>query len=108
MVSTIELSGELDVLARPDIEAAVEEALADPVARRLVLDVRDVSFIDSAAIYSTFVMARQKANGVGSTFHVLPSAVVRRALELTGLDDVLRDATPNLSPDATEGPFGAG
>ena len=94
MVTSIELSGELDVLARPAIEGAVADALAEPIARRLVLDVRDVSFIDSGAIYSTFVMARQLANEGGASFHVLPSAVVRRALEVTGLDDVLRDADP--------------
>jgi anti-anti-sigma factor len=94
MVTSIELSGELDVLARPAIEAAVAEALAEPVARRLVLDVRDVSFIDSGAIYSTFIMARQSATDAGASFHVLPSAVVRRALEVTGLDDVLRDTEP--------------
>ena len=94
MVTSIELSGELGVLARPAIEAAVAEALAEPVARRLVLDVRDVSFIDNGAIYATFVRARECATGAGASFHVLPSAVVRRALEITGLDDVLRDAEP--------------
>ena len=94
MVTSIELSGELDVLAQPAIDAAVTEALTEPVARRLVLDVRDVSFIDSGAIYSTFVKARQRATAAGASFHVLPSAIVRRALEVTGLDDVLRDAEP--------------
>jgi anti-anti-sigma factor len=91
MVTSIELSGELDVLARPAIEAAVTDALAEPCARRIVLDVRDVSFVDSGVIDSTFVMARQRSIAAGASFHVLASAVVRRALEVAELDDVLRD-----------------
>ena len=90
-VTTIELSGDLDLGARETIEQSVRDALAPPAALRLLIDARDVSYVDSIAIHATFVKAREAATAAGLTFHVLPSATVRRALELTGLDDVLQE-----------------
>lgn len=90
-VTTIELSGELDLSAQDAIRQAVQEALAAPVARRLLMDVRDVTYVDSVALHATFVLARAEAATLGMSFHVLPSPTVRAALELTGLDDVLRE-----------------
>ena len=90
-VTTIELSGDLDLGAQDTIEQSVSDALAAPAAVRLMIDARDVTYVDSIAIHATFVKAREAAIAAGLTFHVLPSATVRRALELTGLDDVLQD-----------------
>lgn len=88
-MTTIELSGELDLGAQETIEQGVKDALSAPAASRLLVDARDVTYVDSIAIHATFVKAREAATAAGLTFHVLASATVRRALELTGLDDVL-------------------
>ena len=90
-VTTIELSGDLDLGAQETIERALRDALAEPAALRLLVDARDVTYVDTIATHASFVKAREAAHAAGMSFHVLPSATVRRALEVTGLEDVLQE-----------------
>lgn len=54
------LTGELDLAAAPDMRAAGLVALAEPDCSTLVLDVADLSFIDSTGI-GTWVELRNHA-----------------------------------------------
>ena len=80
----VRLAGELDLYNAP----AVREALANALARgpeRLVVDLSDVTFVDSTAL-ATFVEARANL-GSGERFALAaPGLAARRALEVSGLD----------------------
>ena len=80
----LSLTGELDLYDAP----ALREALQAAVARspeRLVLDLAEVTFVDSTVLGS-FVEARAQL-GDGRAFALAaPGLEVRRALEISGLD----------------------
>jgi len=78
----IRLVGELDLAGAPTLASAVEWAAADPSDLPLVLDMADVSFIDSTGV-RTLLEASQ---GAGRPIALLaPSTAVTRVLDLTRL-----------------------
>jgi anti-anti-sigma factor len=86
-VVLVELSGELDLTAAPELERTLEEA--GDRGSALVLDLNGVSFIDSAALHVLFRIARrleQREKPFGIVLE--PTALVARTLTIVGLDDV--------------------
>jgi anti-sigma B factor antagonist len=89
-VRVIAVRGELDLNTAPDLDAALEEAVAVGDASVLV-DLSDCEFIDSTGI-ALIVRAWQRldrnADGGGSGHLVICSGndQVRRVLEITGLE----------------------
>ena len=81
-------SGELDLVSVDDFRAAVREARVG--AEEIVLDLRDLTFIDSSAL-SALVEVRHAVASEGKLFRVRASedGPVRTAVELTGLGDLL-------------------
>jgi anti-anti-sigma factor len=77
--ATVVVVGEVDVVTAPRMYAA---ATSHP-ATALTLDLREVTFFDSAAIHA-LVKLTERFPG---SLTVLPSAQVRRILEITGLAD---------------------
>ena len=80
----LSLAGELDLYNAP----ALREALQDAVARspeRLVVDLAEVTFIDSTAL-GALVEARSQLRDGGAFALAAPGLEVRRALEVSGLD----------------------
>ncbi|MFI6228146.1 STAS domain-containing protein [Micromonospora echinospora] len=71
------VTGEVDMATA---ETMLQTALREP-ARRLTLDLRAVTFFDSAAIHAVVQLARRFPGTLG----VLPSRQVRRVLEISGL-----------------------
>jgi anti-sigma B factor antagonist len=82
--AVVTLSGSLDLESRSELTAAAGELLkAGPV--RLVLDLADVTFIDSTGI-GAIVDISHSADELGVTFSLArPSSRVLRILEITGL-----------------------
>jgi anti-sigma B factor antagonist len=80
----IVLSGELDIASAGSLEQTVGEVTAEGI-ERLVFDLSDLRFMDSAGI-AVLVGAAKKVDRVNLR---APSPIVRRVLELTGLADVL-------------------
>jgi anti-anti-sigma factor len=79
------LSGELDFGAAPELAATVEELLAAGFAH-IVIDLRDLHFLDSAGVH-TLVAARDGADDRGVTLSLVKGpGNVHRVLELTGTD----------------------
>lgn len=79
----IRMVGELDLAGAPALTAAVGRASDEPGGGApLVLDMRDVSFIDSTGV-RTLLEAAQSAGG--SLTLMAPSAAVTRVLDLTRL-----------------------
>ena len=73
----VTVTGEVDMsTADAMFQAATKDGAAGAT-----LDLRDVTFFDSAAIHALLRLAEQ----YGSSLSVLPSTQVRRVLEISGL-----------------------
>src|SRR4051794_34156037 len=80
--TTVTLAGELDVTCIPILGTLLSRAT--PLARDLVLDLSDVTFIDCAGV-TALLTARRHTEARGGTLilqHVPP--LVRRVIQLTG------------------------
>ena len=83
-VHVLALSGELDMSNTDTLKAAIAASGAQG-SGRLVFDVGDLRFIDSAGI----AVLLEAAERIGSVSLRSPPPVVRRVIELTGLTEVL-------------------
>jgi anti-sigma B factor antagonist len=82
--ATIGIEGELDMYTVPDLEAELRR-LGDGVTHVLV-DLRGVTFVDSAGIGLLTQRARRLAARGGVMMLAIDTMSVRRIFELTGLD----------------------
>src|SRR5688572_25008676 len=84
-VTVLKLTGDIDVSQSLDVREAVGAAIdsGGPV----VVDLTDVRFIDSSGIGILVTAHRRQPNGFGV---VGATGAVRRALELTRTDRILR------------------
>jgi len=89
--AVVELTGEVAYENRQAVTEAVVGALAEP-ATELVIDLRDVTFIDSVGVEAAIVSPSRAATTVGMTFRVEPGEPVRFLLHQMGLDDLLERA----------------
>jgi anti-anti-sigma factor len=87
--TTVSLAGELDPATAPDLQARLLELAADPAVNRVVIDLAQISFLDSAGL--RVLVSANEALRSRSAELVLrgPSANVRRVLEVTGLTDLI-------------------
>ncbi|MFF3974138.1 STAS domain-containing protein [Streptomyces rubiginosohelvolus] len=92
----LEITGDLDHDTAPDLRKAVD-GLTVAAGKRLVLDLRGLSFCDSSGI-SALLSARSRAiaQGGGIALAAVP-ANTARILGIVGLDQVFA-----IYPDATE------
>jgi anti-anti-sigma factor len=91
-VHIVALHGELDVVSADGLaDALVEEA-----GSTLVVDLSDLTFIDSTGI-GALVTARNRilADGQGQLVLSRPGGIVRRALEIVGLSAWIVEWSPD-------------
>lgn len=87
-VTTLTLSGELDLMSSPALEAALERANSSD-AEATVVDLRTLEFMDSTGLH-VLVKGHQSAQESGRAFAVTRgSEQVERLLTLTGIAEVL-------------------
>jgi anti-sigma B factor antagonist len=79
-------SGELDAFVAGDLEAVFVDAGEDP---RIVVDLTNVSFMDSTALGVLVRAVRDVDTRGGAVRVVLPRGTARRIFELTTLDRLL-------------------
>ncbi|MGH2969359.1 MAG: STAS domain-containing protein, partial [Solirubrobacteraceae bacterium] len=60
-------TGELDLATAPALEAALQRALESAASGRVVLDLRELDFIDSSGL-RTLLTARRRAEDAGAQF----------------------------------------
>jgi len=97
--TTIKLGGELDSATCGALVSAFEQIAAQDVARKVVLDFAELSFIDSAGMRA-IIMVEQSAGERGVALTVVPAAgSVTDMLRMTGLADRV-----TLAPRATGAP----
>ena len=82
------LAGELDLHTASQFREALGEAIDDGV-RRLVVDLSEVTFIDSTALGVLMGGVARLRLVDGSLDVVCPNEKIRRIFEVTGLDQVL-------------------
>jgi anti-sigma B factor antagonist len=81
-------SGELDIASREALELALAAAEATGVGD-VVLDLRGVSFMDSAGVHVAVESVR-RCEATGRSLRVVPgSERVQRVFQLTGTDSLL-------------------
>jgi anti-sigma B factor antagonist len=95
-------SGELDISATPRLSTVLAMAAARP-GGRLVLDLCDVTFIDSTAL-GTILKAAAQLDELGTLLAVVaPDGPVRRLLEMTNLTQRFRLFTTRAAALAADG-----
>ena len=91
----IDMSGEVDVLLIPSFARCLDEVIAAG-HRRVVLDMGEVEFIDSAGLSAIVRAYKRMARHHGSLRMRGPSPRIRRVLDMVGLTTVvpLEEAVP--------------
>lgn len=89
----VAVTGEIDIATAPAVGAELTQMI-DAGFRRVVLDLRDVSFMDSTAI-RTILTAKQRAQEHDVAFTLVEiSGPVKRILDIAGLTALLPFVNP--------------
>lgn len=83
----IRIVGEVDLAASEEVVSAIQTAAASDVAR-IVMDMREVDFLDSSGLRALLEGHRSAADA-GRSFQVAPGEAVARLLRLTRLEHLL-------------------
>jgi anti-sigma B factor antagonist len=101
---TIKLAGELDSAASTELIERVEQALAALEGRELVIDLDEVSFIDSSGMRALILIERRAEDELTALVIAPAPPAVTELLRITGLGDRL-PLTPLAHDAAPAGPF---
>ena len=85
--SVVEVSGEIDLHARPDLVTAIDRATT--AGRRLVIDLSETTFIDSTALRALLDAWRSQTDAGQDLVLRRPAPVVVRTLDIAGLTGML-------------------
>lgn len=100
-VARISAIGELDLRTAPLLERALE-AVDQLEPARVILDFRDLSFVDSTGVHA-ILRAHTRATANGSVLVVMNSSEsVRKVFELTRTEHVFEAALSHDPPPAPE------
>jgi anti-sigma B factor antagonist len=92
-------AGALDLLTAPQLADALQPLL-DTGGRTVLVDLSAVTFLDSTGLTCLIAAYRTTRNTGARLALIAPSPPVRRMLDLTGVDQVLRSyPTPDGVPD---------
>jgi anti-sigma B factor antagonist len=80
-------TGDVDAYTAPDFRAELHQATC--AGTPVVVDLSDITFIDSAGLGALVGAHRRMLEAGGRLRVVRPPALVGRAFELTGLDELL-------------------
>lgn len=93
------LRGELDASTC----RGLSESLTGPAGALIVVDLRDLSFMDSSGLGAIHAARRAALNQGGTLVVTRPTPMVSRVLEITGLDTWVADWDPQWSNDCRNG-----
>jgi len=88
--SVVTVSGELDLYSLDDVKKVLADA-EDSDNRIIVLDLHDLGFIDSSGL-GTIIGVQGRCQANKRKLFVVPSDVISKTFEVTGLHQVLRVA----------------
>ena len=82
-------SGELDIATAPALEQELDRAF-DTDSARVVLDLRELEFIDSSGL-RTLLLARRRADNAGAQFSLVAGdRALQRTLEIAGIQQIFQ------------------
>ncbi len=81
--SVLALTGELDIYTVPMFRGALEAH--DPARTRLIVDLSEVSLLDSSGLGALVSILNRTREGQGQLGLVCPQRQIRRVFEITGL-----------------------
>ena len=84
-VGTIRVWGEVDAVSAPTLQDVADRMLRDG-ARDLVIDCRDIEFIDSTGLRAILHVCLRTQDGGGTATLRSPTEQTSRLLRITGLD----------------------
>ncbi len=93
------LTGELDASTC----RGLPEALIGPPGALIVVDLCDLTFMDSSGLGAIHAARRVALNHGGTLVVTRPNPMVSRVLEITGLDTWVADWDPQWSNDSRNG-----
>jgi len=98
--AVIALTGELDLSGAAPLEEEIERLAGEDGVRRVVLDLRELSFMDSSGL-RLVALAERRLGGAGRALVLVrgPNAV-QRVFSITRMDEHLRFVD---SPEAIDG-----
>lgn len=93
----ISLSGELDLSGAPALDEEIRRLAARDDVRRVVLDLRDLAFLDSSGLRVVAIAARRLSGAGRELTLVRGPETVQRVFEITRMADQLDfvDSPPN-------------
>lgn len=90
-ICLVRLEGDFDMVNVPEVVEALDEAIADPQARILAVDLSAVAFLDSTML-QTLVSARDRAQqSQKPVWLVRPAPLAWRVFTVTLLNELFRD-----------------
>ncbi|WP_448613422.1 STAS domain-containing protein [Modestobacter sp. URMC 112] len=103
----VTVRGDVDAGTAPRLGDLLLDVLSRPGTADVVLDLREVTFLDSAGL-TALVATHQAARRAGRLVHVVPGTAraVVRPLQITGLDTVLDIVDAPPGDGARTGPGG--
>ena len=102
-ISTVKLSGELDISTAKEVEAVLFELEGGAGPTRIVVDLSDVSFMDSTGL-RLLVTADLRLRRDGRELRLIPGPeVVHRVFRLALLEERLTFVDGDRNGDGTEG-----
>jgi anti-sigma B factor antagonist len=100
---TLIISGEADLTAAPEVVELGTAALNEPDLHTLVIDLRDVTFMDSTCL-GALIALQNTADKLGRNICLVAiSPRVQRLIELTGLTETFA-IRPDLEQTAADEP----
>jgi anti-sigma B factor antagonist len=97
----VRVKGELDLSTAPELRAELKRLIGEG-AKHLLLDLRDVTFIDSSGLVVFIYVRRRLLQKEGSFALINPNAAVKKILSIAGLDQIfetyvaMADASKNF------------
>lgn len=100
----VEPSGEIDLATAPQLEACLD-ALFDSGTRQIIIDLGDVTFIDSTGLRA-LLKARKRLDRAGGILVVVcHDASIRRVFDVSGMVDLLHVVESRRDASALTGDF---
>ena len=94
------LSGELDIASADAVQAMLERGEATTALQNIVVDLRELRFIDSTGLRLLIEAARRAETAAYRLRIVRPAAAVFRVFEIAGVDTLLPFADAPAEADA--------
>jgi anti-sigma B factor antagonist len=107
-VTLVTLGGELDIYTVAGFRHDLEDI--DPATQPLVIDLTDVTLLDSSGLGALVSLLNRARSGAGQLGLICPHRRLRRVFEITGLRRafVFGDDLDDVLSALAEGPDGAG